>query len=242
VVQRDPQTGNRDIWLIDAARGIPTRFTFDEAQEWDPVWSPDGSRVAFSSNRDGPFTLYVKDASGAAKEERLQKAEGDERPCDWSPDGRFLMYTRGSGSSRQLWFLSDPTGDPAKRKAAPYLETPFNTAQCQFAPGPAGSPRWVAYTSDESKHSNEIYVQSFPAGAGQYLVSSGGGMQPRWRHDGKELFYIAGDGKLMAVDVKTAPRFEAAHPHALFDSRMFNPNAVVSPLLRRYARRPALPW
>ena len=222
----DPQTSNRDIWLIDVARGIPTRFTFDEAQDWDPVWSPDGSRVAFSSSRDGPYTLYVKDASGAAKEERLQKAENAERPCDWSPDGRFLMYTRGAGGSSQLWFLSDPTGDPAKRKAAPYLETPFNTSQCQFSPGPAGAPRWVAYNSDESKHGYEIYVQSFPAGAGKFQVSSGGGTQPRWRRDGKELFYIAGDGKLMAVDVKTAPRFEAGIPHALFDSRMWSPNAV----------------
>src|SRR5205085_4585911 len=124
VMEIDPQTSNPDIWLIDAARGIPTRFTFDEAYDWDPVWSADGSRVAFSSNRDGLYTLYVKDASGAAKEERLQKAENPERPCDWSPDGRFLMYTRGSGGSLKLWVLSDPSGDPANRKAAPYLETP----------------------------------------------------------------------------------------------------------------------
>src|SRR5205823_6159812 len=148
----DPQTSNSDIWLIDAARGIPTRFTFDDALDWDPVWSPDGSRIAFSSNRDGQYTLYTKDASGAAKEERLQKVENPERPCDWSPDGRFLMYTRGLGGSLKLWVLSDPSGNPAKRKAAPYLETPFNTTQCQFSPGAAGAPRWVAYGSDESKH------------------------------------------------------------------------------------------
>src|SRR5437588_6882553 len=152
VMESDPQTSNQDIWLIDAARGIPTRFTFDEAQDWDPVWSPDGSRVAFSSRRDGPFTLYVKDASGGAKEERLQKAETSEQPCDWSPDGRFLMYVRGAPESVKLWFLSDPTGDPAKRKAAPYLDTPFNTTLCQFSPAPAEAPRWVAYTSDETRH------------------------------------------------------------------------------------------
>ena len=226
VMQVDSQTGNRDIWLIDTTRGIPARFTFDEAAEADPVWSPDGSRVAFSSTRDGPINIYVKDASGAAKEERLQKAEGDERPCDWSPDGRFLMFTRGSRGSSQLWFLSDPTGDPAKRKTAPYRETPFSTTQCQFSPGPPGAPQWVAYNSDESKHGSEIYVQSFPAGAGQYLVSSGGGTQPRWRRDGKAFLHRGRRQTLMAVDVKTAPRFEASIPHALFDSRMWNANAV----------------
>ncbi len=225
VMQIDAQTSNRDIWLIDVARGIPTRFTFDEAEDWDPVWSPDGSRVAFSSNRDGRFTLYLKDSSGAAKEERLQKAEQEERPCDWSLDGRFLMYVRYGAGLAKLWFVSDPAADPANRKAAPYLETPFNTTQCQFSPGPATAPRWVAYSSDESKHGYEIYVQSFPAGAGKFLVSSTGGVQPRWRRDGKELFYIAPDGKLMAVDVKTAPKFEAGIPHALFDSRILNPAA-----------------
>src|SRR5207249_1855045 len=121
VVEDDPQSPNVDIWLIDAARGVPTRFTFDEAYDWDPVWSPDGTHVAFASNRDGPFTLYVKDASGAAKEERLQKGEDPERPCDWSPDGRFLMYTRGSPGAVKLWVLSGLTEEPAKRKAAPYL-------------------------------------------------------------------------------------------------------------------------
>jgi Tol biopolymer transport system component len=228
VMQIDPRTSNPDIWLIDAARETPTRLTFDDAVDWYPVWSPDGSRVAFSSNRDGQFTLYVKDASGAAKEERLQKAESDERPCDWSPDGRFLMFVRGSRGSTQLWLLSDPTGDPAKRQAAPYLETSFNTTQCQFSPGPTAAPRWVAYSSDESKHGSEIYVQSFPPGAGKFQVSSGGGTQPRWRRDGKELFYIAPDGKLMAVDVKTAPRFEAGIPHALFDSRIWIPTSAIA--------------
>jgi Tol biopolymer transport system component len=95
VVETERQTGNIDIWLFDLARGIPTRFTFHEASDWDPVWSPDRSRIAFSSNRDGTFNLYLKDSSGAQPEERLQKSEVSERPCDWSPDGRFLMYVRG---------------------------------------------------------------------------------------------------------------------------------------------------
>ncbi len=101
----------------------------------------------------------------------------------------------------------------------PYLQTSFNEIEGQFSPGPSGAPRWVAYSSDESGQ-YQIYVQSFPAGAGKFQVSTGGGAQPRWRRDGKELFYIATDGKLMAVDVKTSPQFEAGVPKALFDARI----------------------
>jgi Tol biopolymer transport system component len=209
-------TTNGDLWLIDLARRVPTRFTFDaEHRNWDPVWSPDGSWIAFASNRDGPFTLYMKDSSGVRQEERLRKTEALERPCDWSLDGRTLMYVRAGGSFN-LWVLSDPLGDPANRKAYPYLETSSNTTQCQISP----DSHWVAYTSDESHHGNEIYVQSFPAGSGRFQVSRNGGVQPRWRRDGKELFFVAGDGKLMAVDVKTAPAFEAAVPHVLFDAHI----------------------
>jgi Tol biopolymer transport system component len=219
VVQTDPQTNNTDIWLIDLGRGIPTRFTFDEATDWDPVWSPDNTRLAFSSNREnGSYNLYVKGTSGARPEERLQKSDLSERPCDWSPDGRFLMYTRamaGSTALGSLWVLSDPAGDPAKRKAAPYFETAFNTTQCQFAP----DGHWVAYVSNESRRGHDVFVQSFPAGAGKFLVSNNGGVQPRWRRDGRELFYIASDGMLMAVDVKTSPVFQPGIPHALFDPR-----------------------
>jgi Tol biopolymer transport system component len=216
VVERDRNTLNNDLWLFDLARGIPTQFTFHEAQDWDPVWSPDDSRVAFSSNRDGPYNLYVKDSTGGRPEERLHKSDiaEAERPCDWSPDGRFLMYTRGLRLNFvSLWVLSDPGGDPANRKAAPYLETPFITAQCQFSP----DSHWVAYSSNESNNRSEVYVQSFPAPSIRTRVSSNGGVQPRWRRDGEELFYIAGDDKLMAVDVRTAPTFTAKIPHALFD-------------------------
>ena len=226
MVQTEPQTNNTDIWLIDLARGIPTRFTFDDAWDWDPVWSPDNTRVAFSSSRGhGPFHLYVKDTSGVRPEEQLQKSDVAERPCDWSPDGRYLMYTRGlpsSGGSARLWVLSDPAGDQAKRKAAPYFDSAFNTTQCQFSP----DGHWVAYVSDESRRTHEVWVQSFPAGAGKFQVSSSGGVQPRWRRDGNELFYIASDGKLMAVDVKTAPAFQAGIPHALFDPQIQGRGAV----------------
>jgi len=224
VVQRGQNGRSFNLWLIDVARGIPARFTFeDNAADVDPVWSPDGSRLAFGSNREGVFTLYVKGTVNAAKEERLQKAETSERPCDWSSDGRTLMYTRGSpgGGGIGLWSLSDMTGDPANRKASAYLDTKFNTTQCQFSP----DGHWVAYSSDEAAQGMEVYVQSFPAGSGTVRVSSGGGSQPRWRRNGKELFYMGPGGKLMAVDVKTAPAFQAGTPHALFDSHIWLPEA-----------------
>jgi eukaryotic-like serine/threonine-protein kinase len=224
VTQTDAQSANTDLWLFDLVRGIPTRFTFDEAEEGDPVWSPDGRTVAFSSRRDGVAGLYVKDSTGAAKEERLQKVEEIERPTDWSADGRYLMFSRGARTALKLWVLADPL-DPAKRKAEVYLDTPYSTSEGQFAPVSAGPPRWVAYASDESRQGHEIFVQSFPAGAGKFQISTGGGTQPRWRRDGKELFYMATDGKMMAVDVKTSPRFEAGIPHALFESHMSNPVA-----------------
>jgi serine/threonine protein kinase/Tol biopolymer transport system component len=217
VVESDRQTLNTDLWLFDLARGIPTQFTFHEGQNWDPVWSPDGSRVAFSSNRDGPYNLYLKDSSGARPEERLRKSDISERPCDWSSDGRSLMYTRGIGDSARLWVLSDPVGDAVNRKAAPYLEATFGATECQFSP----DSHWVAYASNEPMHGHEVYVQSFPVPSSKVRVSSNGGVQPRWRRDGKELFYIAADGKLMAVDVKTLPTFQADSPRSLFDPLVF---------------------
>jgi Tol biopolymer transport system component len=119
---------------------------------------------------------------------------------------------------RDLWVLPDPAGPPENQKPKPYLQTPFDKRQGQFSP----DGHWIAYASDESGPGQyQIYVQSFPAGAGKFQVSTGaGGTQPRWRRDGKELFYLATDGKLMAVEVQTTPKFEAAAPRALFDPRI----------------------
>ena len=217
-----------DLWIFDLARGNPSRFTFDGTENVDPVWSPDGARIVFATHRKDPYdTLYIKDASGLAPEQPIQKAAGQERPTDWSQDGRFLMYTRTSARSVGLWTIADPL-DPSKRKASPFIDEQYITTQGQFSPGSAGSPRWVAYSSSESRRGMEVFVQSFPPGAGKFQVSTGGGTQPRWRRDGKELFYMATDGKIMAVDVKTASRFEAGTPHVLFESHITNPVAATA--------------
>ncbi len=229
VRKAEPQSGNLDIWLLDVAHGVPTRFTFDPAQEAFPVWSPDSSRVVFSSNRDGAANLYQKGAGGTGSEEPLLKSNLEKRSYDWSGDGKYLLYSVSEPKTRSdLWVLPEPVGASGEQKPRPFLATPYNESQGQFSPGPAGTPRWIAYSSDESGR-NEIYVQPFletaSAAAGKFQISSEGGLQPRWRRDGKEIYYIAPDGKLMAAEVKTGPQFEHGVPQALFQTRIFGGGA-----------------
>ncbi len=210
----DTQTGTTDIWLFDLAHGIPSRFTTHPANDSTPLWSPDGSRIVFSSNREGVSNLYQKIASGVGPEEVLLKSSEPKRADDWSSDGQFIVYqTRNPQTKSDLWVL--PTsGD---RQPFPFLQTEFNELQAQFSP----DRKWIAYISDESG-APEVYVQTFPASSGRWRVSTGGGTQPRWRRDGRELFYIAADRKLMAVDVKLGATFEAGVPRPLFGTRAFN--------------------
>ena len=216
------QTGKTDIWLLEH-RGVHTRFTFD-ARSMSPAWSPGGTRLVFYSNQGESGYIYQKNSSGSGNEELLSKSG---IPNDWSPDGRYLLYSVfGPTTKADLWVLPDLAGPPESHKPVPYLRTPFDERQGQFSP----DGHWIAYTSDESGPGQyQIYVQSFPAGAGKFQVSTGaGGTEPRWRRDGKEIFYLAADGKLMAVETQTTPEFEAAAPKTLFD-----------PLIRR-GRAP--PW
>lgn len=206
------QTGTTDIWLFDLARGIPSRFTTDPANDDNPLWSPDGSSIAFASDREGVFNLYQKVASGGGPEEVLFKSGEWKFPDDWSADGRFIVYQSLNPKTKwDLWVLP-MSGD---RQPLPFLQTEFNEEQAQFSP----DGKWIAYTSDESG-APEVYVQTFPASGGKWRVSAGGGCQPRWRRDGRELFYIAADRRLMAVDVRLGATFEAGAPKALFGTRV----------------------
>ena len=216
-VSRDLEGSNIDIWLIEFDRAARTRFTFDAARDFAPIWSPNGGTIVFRSDRSGGGDLYQKTASGAGSDEVLLKSPGTKTPDDWSRDGRFLLYSAIDPKTKSdLWILP-LQGD---HKPIPYLRTEFNEAQGQFSP----DGRFVAYRSDESGQS-EIYVQPFPVasgGGGKWMVSSSGGTQPRWRRDGKELFYIANDRMVMAVDVNTSPAFKAGIPHALFERAVLN--------------------
>jgi eukaryotic-like serine/threonine-protein kinase len=211
----DPQTGARDIWLLDTSRGAPTRFTFDAADDFLPIWSPDGSRIAFVSDRDGAGNFFQKPASGAGNEELLLKTNERKWLADWSKDGRFIIYIKLSQKTKtDLWVLP-MTGD---RKPIPFLQSPFNEDHPRFSP----DGHFVAYTSDESGKF-EVYVQTFPTSGGKWLVSANGGAQPRWRRDGKELFYIAPDMKLMAVDVKAdGSTFTVGVPEVLFQTHVIS--------------------
>ena len=193
-ITRNVAASAADIWVLDLNRGVPSRLTFDKAFDLGPVWSPDGRRIAFSSNRRGTFDPYVKLAS-ATEDEQLLVADVDAGPpSDWSPDGRFILYARQRGpTDDDIWALP-LDGD---RKPFPVVETTFNESNGQFSP----DGKWIAFQSDESG-SVEIYVQPFPGPAPRIRISSGGGVQARWRQDGKELFYLAPDDRLMAVRIR----------------------------------------
>jgi hypothetical protein len=181
-----------------------------------PHWSPDGEQIAFAATTDiGDVNsnIYYQSASGAKTSERLTKSAKPQILDDWSGDGRFLVYTELDPRTRNdLWVL--PLS--SDRKPVPFLTTQFDEKEGKFAPTRNGSPpRWLAYTSDETGK-DEVYVQSFPASATKMRISTNGGSQPRWRRDGKELLYMAGDGTIMGVPVTMAAAgFQAEAPTVL---------------------------
>ena len=205
--------GGGDIWIDDLERGSSTRFTFDAGSDNVPLWSPDGSRIAFVSNRDGGvFNLYQKNSSQAGDDELLLKTPNNKLLNDWSADGRYLLYQElDPKTNGDLWVLP-LFGD---RKPARVLGTPFNEQFASFSP----DGRWIGYVSDESGI-RQVYVQGFPAFGGKWQISTGTSDTsfPRWRSDGKELFYDR-QGQLMAVDLTgTLPGgpFKAGTPQELF--------------------------
>jgi dipeptidyl aminopeptidase/acylaminoacyl peptidase len=206
--------GNRDVWLLDVVRGGLTRFTTHPAVDGYPLWSPDGRRLAFHSQRNGTIDLWARAASGAGADELLLSAPDNEWPLHWSRDGRFLLFQRSDLSGGfDLWALPMTGGD---RAAIPVATTPFIERLGEFSP----DGRWVAYETDESGQA-EVVVQSFPAPGGRWPVSTDGGSAPRWRADGRELYFVARDGTMMAVAVPVAAeRFEPGPPAALFETHL----------------------
>jgi Tol biopolymer transport system component len=201
----------QNIWLLELARGAGERLTFDPGPHHAPVWSPDCGRIAF--NFFGA-ELRQKGTGGPGKEETVLQSG---LPSDWSRDGRFLLYaTLDSKTKYDLWALPLTGND---RNPISIARTEFNERQGQFSP----DTRWVAYVSDESGRP-EVYVQPFPpssVGSNKIPISQSGGDQPRWRRNGKELFYFSLDGKLMSVDVTSSPAFHAGIPKHLFSPPLF---------------------
>lgn len=211
-------SGNVDIWVTDIRRGLPDRFTSDPTIDAIPVWSPDGRHLAFGSVRQGPMDLYARPSSGAASEDVLLTTPTAKGPTDWSPDGRFLLYRSTElKTGYDLWAL--PL-DANRKPGTPFVvaQSAFDERDGVFSP----DGRWVAYESNESDRS-EVYVQRFPTSEGKKRVSAAGGAQVRWSRDGRELFYLALDGKLMSVPVRMSAEggaIDVGTPVALFATRV----------------------
>jgi eukaryotic-like serine/threonine-protein kinase len=224
--------GSVDVWLLELGRSVATRFTSDAANDTGPLWSPDGTSIVFSSNRKGVIDLYRKPAVGAGSEEPLLTTAQNKFATDWSREGRFLLYeSTDPKTSSDIWALpmdgdrpSTGSGRPERaegRKPFPVVQTNFDERGGQFSP----DGKWIAYQSNESGLW-EIYVQPFPGPGGKSLISTTGGVQARWRPDGKELFYIALDSRLMAVPIRVASNgqaVEAGAPVPLFAMRISDP-------------------
>ena len=217
---------SRDIWLRDLVRGNERRLTTDALTNLAPYWSPkNGDRIVFRSQQaGGSGDLYLRASSGSGQDEPLLSTRNPKMADQWSLDGRFIVYTEQDPKTRlDLWYL--PVGEDGKPsgKPMPFLHSGFNELYGQLSP----DSRWMAYTSDVSGQ-REVYVQPFPAADNEMRISTAGGEQPRWSHNGKELFYLAADGKLTAVAVTASagpkPSLKAGNPVALFDAHIATTN------------------
>lgn len=209
LAERRGDTYTGDIWINDLVRGSSTRLTFDPASDDNPIWSPDGGTVVFASTRNGGPNLYSKSAGGTGMEELLLKSEVGIYPTDWSRDGKYILYTQPTGGGDI--FALPMTGD---KKPVPLAQSATEESRARFSP----NGRWFAYTSYESGGGG-VYVQGFPPAGSKWQVSTMGGVEPRWRADGKELFYIY-NSAMWAVDVDTTgSEFKAGTPKKLFDTQ-----------------------
>jgi eukaryotic-like serine/threonine-protein kinase len=224
VVFNRPSAG-QDIWVLDIARGVPTRITFDPNTDNLPIWSHDGLRVLWPSSRSGGFDLYVKPASGTGQDALLIKMGTQTGwATDWSRDGKWVLYQRpGNKTAQDLWI--SPQSPGASDEPKPLLQSQFNEQDGVFSP----DGRWIAYVSNESGR-DEVYVQTFPLTDAKYQISTGGGTNPEWRKDGAELFYLATDRNLMVVPIRvSAKAFEPGLPKALFPIPGTNLRRVYAP-------------
>jgi eukaryotic-like serine/threonine-protein kinase len=216
----DPQTGYYDIWVHDLARGGDSRFTFNSSNNQFPVWSPDGKYIAFGSDRAATHDVYPRATGGVSQDELVDQDPVAKRPTDWSADGQYLIEETSTSQKTQndIWIAPMPPGNNGKPHV--YLQTEFQEGLAKLSP----NGKWLAYRSNETKR-NEVYVMTFPNRGRKWPISNSGGSIPVWSRDGKELFFISADNKMMAVDIKgTGADPEAGVPHALFDVRLGSNN------------------
>jgi serine/threonine protein kinase len=225
VARLDPDTSQFDIWVIDWARGVPTRFTFDPAlgSFGNVVWSPDGSRIAFTSERQGNRDIFVKLTGGTTEETPLLASPNDEWAEDWSKDGRYIIYCDNAHNNGGDIYALPTFGD---MKPFPVIQSSATDDE----PRLSFDGKWLAYDSNESG-TYQVYIVSFPKPDRRRQVTASGGSQPRWRKDGKELYYLAPGGKLMAVNIAAGETtIDSGTPHLLFDTHL-----VVDPIRDQFA-------
>ena len=210
--------GNWDVWMLDGSR--MSRLTFDPAVDTRPIWSPEGERIVFRSNRAGPGDLYVTRTSSAGSEQPLVTSDRAKNPMSWSKDGRFLLYRNNDPQTFDDLWIVRMVGDPAQ---SVFLKTPSREAQGIFSP----DGKWVVYQSNESGKP-EIFVRPFfPPGAAvtaaglQWQVSTGGGINPVWRADGKEVYYLNPAGAMVAVPItESGSTLKPGEPMVLFPTHI----------------------
>jgi eukaryotic-like serine/threonine-protein kinase len=205
-------TPQLDIWIHDVTRGPKTRFTTHPASEQTAVWTPQDNMITFTSLRDGTADIFIQSADGSGEPKPLVVTPNNDFGSDWSDDGKYLIYNTCSRGQCDIWYLKRKDGYQ-DFEASRFIESPFDEYEADFSP----DGRFVAYTANDSGR-NEVYVRRFPDGTGMKQVSMKGGAQPRWRKDGKELFYVE-DVTLVAVRVASVPDFVLGAAEPLFDDK-----------------------
>ncbi|MEO6401111.1 MAG: protein kinase [Vicinamibacteria bacterium] len=210
--------GKGDLWIRDMARGVTSRFTFDKEREFVPNWSPDGRRIVYSRESKPGWNLYTKDAAGTGEPELLFESAENKFVTDWTKDGKYIIFASLSKDAAWDIYALPVTGD---RKPIPLVKTRFSEYGGVVSP----DGRYLAYRSNESGQS-EVYVQEFPEARSKFQVStSGGGEDPFWKGDGREIYYRTRDRKIMAVPVMAGPTFATGTPQVLFEATFAAINA-----------------
>jgi hypothetical protein len=209
----DPQLRTRDIWLVDRARNLASRFTFDKTDEYSPLWSPDGRRVAYVSTIGGAEGIAVKDLTGSGATELLYPTKDNVTLKGWSRDGSVITFDVTGTNGADLWTLN-----LSDRKAQPFLNASYGEQEGRLSP----DGRFLAYVSTESGR-EEVYVQPFPDRSDKWQVSTSGGNDPVWNAAGSELYYLSPNFQMMAVPVKTKPAFDPGTPAILFSTGVLFP-------------------
>jgi Tol biopolymer transport system component/predicted Ser/Thr protein kinase len=214
-------TPQLDIWIHDVTRGSKTRLTSHPASEQRGAWTPHGNMITFTSERNGTADIFIQSADGSREPKALVATSANDFGSDWSDDGKYLIYNTCSRGQCDLWYLKRKDGYQ-DFEASPFIQSPFDEYDADFSP----DGRFVAYTANDSGR-NEVYVRRFPDGTDMKQISMRGGAQPRWRKDGKELFYVD-DTTLVAVRVAFVPKFEPGAAERLFEDKEVFPGRGMS--------------